>query len=114
MTRSKFLTAAAALSLAAGALLPHSAAAASSTLSDFLRGGQARAESAEMASAGQLDDNGRESDDSGAGRDSDGGSNHDSDGGSDHDSDGGSDHDSDGGSDGGSDHDSDGGSDSDD
>lgn len=97
MTRSRILTAAAALSLAAGALLPHSAAAASSTLSDFLRGGQARAEATEIASARQLDDNGREIDDSGAGRDNDDGNGRDSDGGNDHDS--GSDHDSDGDSD---------------
>lgn len=107
MTRSRILTAAAALSLAAGALLPHSAAAASSTLSDFLRGGQARAEATEIASARQLDDNGREIDDSGAGRDNDrdNGNDRDNDDGNGRDSDGGNDHDS------GSDHDSDGDSD---
>jgi len=110
MTKSKILIAAAALSLTAGTLLSHTATAASFSIGDILRGGQAKAEGVEMVSAKNLDDNGNEAKDSEAGNDhgaghesgesSDhGGNDHDSDGGSDHDSDGGSDHDSDGGSD---------------
>jgi len=106
MTKSKIFAAAAALTLAAGALLSHSASAASFSIADILRGDAPRAEGIEMASAKMLDDNGKEAsdseaDDHGAGHDGGESSDH---GGSDHDSD----HDSDHGGEGG---DSDGGSD---